>query len=164
MVIELRLEHYLCDNIKVDLKNKNDLFENIDDYFNNECQNDQKLKLVIEKLKNIAEDSKINILHIRKLMFGQKLIIWNYLRNSIFKNKFLGINKEEEKYLVTSLNNIRLMRNGIAHLDSKEQIFKKLRQIDSNKRMNKKELYKESFKIANKMQTIKKQKKENANE
>ena len=90
--IELRLEHYLCDNIKVDLKSKNDLFENIDGYFNKEYQKYQKFESVIEKLKNIAEDSKINILHIRELTFGQKLIIWNYLKNSIFKNKFLVIN------------------------------------------------------------------------
>ena len=56
------------------------------------------------------------------------------------------------------------MRNGIAHLDSKEQIFKKLRQLDSNEKINKEDLYKKSFSIANKMQTTKKHKKENANE
>ena len=152
--IELRLEHYLCKNILVDLENKDDLFkkEKRKKYFSSENLKNGIIDEIIKKLKK--ENKKLTINTISNLSFGQKKRLWCSLNKNIFKNKFMGLNTEkEQKEIVVALENVRNIRNGIAHLESEKQIYSKLRKFDSNKKMSKLEIYKKSISLCRKIQS-----------
>lgn len=144
ILIELEFEHYLTRNIYIDLKDQE--FEK--DYkkiFSNRSRKSRPFIKTFDELKEIAEQKKIIPEHIASLSFGKKIIFWNALKSDIFNNKFFNLDIKHHNLLRTSLNNLRIIRNGIAHIESRDQMLSKLREVDwkdtlTNKRENKNRL------------------------
>ena len=156
IMFELMLEHYLTKNIIVDMNGKDDLFkeENLNLYFSSRSRRDKIFIGVIKYVKNKNKGSIPSVEYMKELDFGKKLIIWKGLKKNIFKNKFMGIKTQNQKALIASLDNIRNVRNGIAHMNSKAQTLNAMKYIWVNKvEKTKIQLYKDSLKLCNKIGT-----------
>ena len=154
IMFELTLEHYLTKNIIVDMHGKDDLFkeENLELYFSSRARKDKIFIGVIKYVKNKNKDSIPSIEYMKELDFGKKLIIWKGLKKNIFKNKFMGIKTQNQKALIVALDNIRNVRNGIAHMNSKAQTLNTMKYISKNEeKQTKEQLYKDSLKLCNKL-------------
>ena len=149
--IELRIEHYLCKNILYDLKGVDDLFINKEKYFSSKNLKNGIIDEIIDQLKQNTNKS-ITINLIKNLTLGKKIILWQSLKKNIFKNKFLGLKSKEKKEIIIALRNVRNIRNGIAHLESKEQILKRLKVFDPKEKNDKETIYKKSMGMCKKMQ------------
>ncbi len=152
--IELRLEHYLCKNILVDLKDNDDLFLKKEKYFSSKNLKNKEIEKIENKLKNLNKN--LSIYEIKNLSLGKKIILWNSLRKDIFKNKFMGFStKKEKKELIIALKNVRNIRNGFAHLKSKKEIFLSLRSLNSMEKINKDKdwIFEKSINLCRKIQT-----------
>jgi hypothetical protein len=71
--IELRLEHYLCKNILVDLKDNDDLFLKKEKYFSSKNLKNKEIEKIENKLKNLNKN--LSIYEIKNLSLGKKIIL-----------------------------------------------------------------------------------------
>ena len=158
IMIELRLEQYLTENILVDLKGNDNLFseEMKETYFTKDALKHDKRKLdsIIGYVIYKNNDKEPSVEFIERLSFGKKIILWRSLNPEIFKHKYMGIESNEQSMLLSALNNIRYMRNGIAHMNSRKQIMDKMHEIDGNNNKTKEQSYKDSLRICNKMKVV----------
>ena len=157
IMFELMLEHYLTKNIIYDLKGNDDLFSDInyERYFTKLSRSDKIFKSVIKNIKNTHKGSSVSVEFMKELTFGKKMIIWKALKKNVFKNKFMGVRQENQKQLIAALDNMRNVRNGIAHMNSKNQTLNKMKYITKKDvARTKTQLYNDSMKLCHKMKVV----------